>query len=164
MERAQGTVEYALRLALVTLLLGGLALLGGRLGGRLEAVEGALAGPDGGARTPTPTPLPAEVRITAVLYDGTEPRREGDEYVQITNLGGSPQDLAGWRLRDRAGHTFTFPSYLLEPGASCRVYTNRDAPEWCGFSFRSPTAIWNNDGDTAYLYDASGRLVDRYSW
>jgi len=113
------------------------------------------------------TGVGSDVRITYIFYDGLVPRVESDEYVEITNLGDEPQDLAGWVLKDISeGYpSFTFPSYILAPGASIRVYTNEIHPEWGGFSFGYGKAIWNNtDPDVAALYDAQGQEVSRKSY
>ena len=114
---------------------------------------------------PVPPPPPGgdgNVIISFIYYDGQVPRVESDEYAEITNTGSAPVDLKGWTLNagDR-GQDFRFPSYTLEPGKSCRVYTNEIHPESCGFSFRSGRAIWNNEGDCGYLYDDEGALVSR---
>jgi hypothetical protein len=107
------------------------------------------------------------VQITYIFYDGTVPYTEADEYVEIKNLGSAPQDLKGWVLKDISdGYpSFTFPSYILEPGKSIRVYTNELHPEWGGFTFGYGKAIWNNTKpDTAALYNAQGQEVSRKSY
>lgn len=109
----------------------------------------------------------SNVQITYIFYDGLVYRVESDEYVEITNLGNEPQDLAGWVLKDISeGYpSFTFPSYVLAPGQSIRVYTNEIHPEYGGFSFGYGKAIWNNsDPDTAVLYNAQGQEVSRKSY
>ena len=118
----------------------------------------------------SPPPPPTEVQniqITYIFYDGLVPRVESDEYVEITNLGEQPQDLAGWVLQDISeGYpSFIFPSYILAPGESTRVYTNEYHPEWGGFSFESSRAIWNNsEPDIAALYNGQGKEVSRKSY
>ena len=95
------------------------------------------------------------------------PRVESDEYVEIANLGTEPQNLEGWVLKDIAdGYpSFTFPSYVLKPGQKIRVYTNEIHPEWGGFSFHYPRAIWNNsEPDVVALFDAQGKEVSRKSY
>jgi len=115
-------------------------------------------------------PLPVEpqnVQITRIFYDGLVPRVESDEYVEITNLGDQPQDLAGCVLRDISdGYpSFTFPSYILAPGKRIRVYTNEYHPEWGGFSFEYSRAIWNNsEPDVVVLYDNQGKEISRMSY
>ena len=108
--------------------------------------------------TPSPKSAPtqtANVQITSIFYDGKVARTESDEYVEITNLGNEVVDLDGWVLKDISeGYpSITFPSYMLQPGKSIRVYTNEIHPEYGGFSFHSGKAVWNNtDPDTAVLY------------
>ena len=120
--------------------------------------------------TTTPSPMASTVtnaKITNIFYDGLVSRTESDEYVEITNLGSEPVDLKGWVLKDISeGYpSFTFPSYVLQPGKSIRVYTNEIHPESGGFSFRSGKAVWNNTSpDTAALYNAQGQEVSRKSY
>ena len=107
------------------------------------------------------------VQITYISYDGSVPRTESDEYVEITNRGDQAQNLAGWELKDISeGYPlFTFPSYLLVPGKSIRVYTNESHPEWGGFSFEYGRAIWSNSApDVAVLYNREGKEVSRKSY
>ncbi len=109
----------------------------------------------------------SDVQITYIFYDGVVYRTESDEYVEITNLGDTSQDLNGWVLKDISeGYpSFTFPSYVLAPGAKIRVYTNEIHSEWGGFSFGYSKAIWNNtDPDWAALYNAQGQEVSRKSY
>ena len=107
------------------------------------------------------------IQIARIFYDGLVPQVESDEYVEITNLGDQPQDLAGWILKDISdGHpSFTFRPYTLAPGKSVRVYTNENHPEWGGFSFEYGRAIWNNSQpDIAVLYNSQGEEVSRKSY
>jgi competence protein ComEC len=116
------------------------------------------------APTPTITQTgPANVKITNIFYDGAG-TTEADEYVEIQNEDTLPVQLQGWSLSDESNHVFDFPAYLMQPGQVCRVYTNEDHPEWCGFNFGSGEAIWNNSGDTATLRDGQGNLVNQYSY
>ncbi len=118
----------------------------------------------------TSKPLPIvvqNVQITYIFYDGLVPNIESDEYVEITNLGDQPQDLTGCVLGDISdGYPwFTFPSYILAPGKSTRVYTNEYHPEWGGFSFEYSRPIWNNtEPDVAVLYDNQDREISRRSY
>ncbi|MBA7714070.1 hypothetical protein ES703_123084 [subsurface metagenome] len=119
----------------------------------------------------TPTILPPipvrDVQITYIFYDGLVPYAESDEYVEITNVGDQAQELTGCVLMDISeGYpSFTFPSYILAPGKSIRVYTNEYHPEWGGFSFEYSQPIWNNiEPDIAVLYDNQGNEVSRKSY
>ena len=121
---------------------------------------------DGPSPTSTPS-IGSNVQITYIFYDGIVYRTESDEYVEITNLGDTSQDLQGWVLIDidEGYPSSTFPSYVLAPGAKIRVYTNEIHPEWGGFSFGSGKAVWNNSiPDTAVLYNAQGQEISRKSY
>jgi len=115
--------------------------------------------------TPTATGKPpataGNVDIVNIFYDGAGIHETG-EYVEIKNLDVVEIQLANWTLRDDADNIFTFPAFLIQPGQTCRVYTNEDHAEWCGFNYGSNVEIWNNSGDKATLRDASGTLVDVY--
>jgi endonuclease YncB( thermonuclease family) len=123
-----------------------------------------------------PTPVPpssstssdsatGSLMIQTIFFDGIVKRVESDEYAEIANAGAAPMDLTGWRLNaGNPGQDFIFPEYILEPGSSCRVYTNETHAETGGFSFASQDALWNNQGDCGYLYDAQSNLVDDYCY
>lgn len=103
----------------------------------------------------------SSISIGYIFYDGVVSRSEPYEYVEIVNNGSAAVDLAGWSLHDEAGKTFRFPAYQSQPGESCRVYTNDNHPEYCGFSYyQNNPAIWNNGGDCATLKDSAGQIMD----
>jgi len=76
--------------------------------------------------------------------------------VTVTNGGSSAVSLAGWRLKDEsAKHAYTFAGTTLSAGGAVTIASGGGSGDirWKDFN------IWNNDGDTAYLYDAAGSLV-----
>lgn len=102
--------------------------------------------------------------ISAVNFDAEGPDADNanDEWVKITNAGPEPVDLDGWRLRDEsASNRYDFPSgFELAPGATVTVRTGCGVDSatdlhWCV----SGAAVWNNDGDTAFLLDPAGNIV-----
>ncbi len=83
-----------------------------------------------------------------------------DEWVKVTNKGPSPVPLTGWKIEDEGSkHTYTFPSYTLDSGSTVTVYTEKGTNSATKFYWHLDDPIWNNDGDTAYLYDNNGKLV-----
>lgn len=115
--------------------------------------------------TSPPAAAPGEVTISYIFYDGVVKRVESDEYAVIKNVGGSSVNLSGWRLNaGNPGQDFWFPNFELQPGQECRVYTNENHPESCGFSFGSGQALWNNGGDCGHLYDNNGAEVSSYCY
>lgn len=102
--------------------------------------------------------------ISDVNFDAEGPDADNanDEWVQITNDGPEAVELDGWRLRDEsASNRYDFPSgFELAPAATVTVRTGcgEDSAtdlHWCA----SGAAVWNNDGDTAFLLDPSGNIV-----
>lgn len=73
------------------------------------------------------------------------------EYVDITNKGDRDMDLEGWKIGDKVSN-YTLSNQLSE-GETVRLYSDSEKG--------SPgTGIaWNDDGDTATLWDEEGRKV-----
>jgi len=85
-----------------------------------------------------------------------------DEWVKVANKGSSPVSLTGWKIEDDGSkHTYVFPSYSLGSGSSVTVYTGKGTNTATELYWQLGSPIWNNDGDTAYFYDSSGRLVSK---
>ena len=74
------------------------------------------------------------------------------EWIELHNAGDVPQSLAGWALKDASGKTYLFHlesvparGFLVLPYSTTKISLN-------------------NSGDTIFLYDASGALVDSFSY
>jgi hypothetical protein len=130
------------------------------------------------APVPTPEPLVTDseeftitattnVTISKLVYKGAVKRTQADEYIEISNLGNSPANISGWKITSAASSKqfLTFPpGTILEGGKSFRIYTNEIHPETGGFSFGSKTAIWNDAGDEAKLFDTAGSNVSTLAY
>ncbi len=85
-----------------------------------------------------------------------------DEWVQISNKGSSPVSLNGWKIEDEGNkHTYTFQPYTLNAGSTVTVFTGKGTNSATELYWQLDDPIWNNDGDTAYLYDNSGKLISK---
>lgn len=107
------------------------------------------------------------LRIEEVQYDAPGPDHENPngEWVAIANEGNEPLDLAGFALRDEASHIYIFPALTLRPGQTVTVYSGQGQDDARSlFWGLSGDAVWNNDGDTAYLRDPTGLLVDVFGY
>ncbi|WP_225741170.1 lamin tail domain-containing protein [Halorussus halophilus] len=83
-----------------------------------------------------------------------------DEFVVVQNRNTGSADLGGYTLYDDAWNSFAFPSSLsLDSGETVTVHTGSgsDSSAHVYGDYESP--IWNNDGDTATLYDDGGDYV-----
>jgi competence protein ComEC len=103
--------------------------------------------------------------ISDIFYNGAINPKEPDEYVEIINQEAYPLQVVGWTVRDQDNREYTFPSYVMAPGQVCRVYTNEDHPEWCGFNWGSSgSAVWDNSGECGYLVDTNSTQIDEYCY
>ena len=113
-------------------------------------------------------PSPADVRVVGWCSQFDAPGNDNDnlneEYVCFRNQGGSPADMSGWHVRDDADHTYTFPSFTLGLGATVKLHTGTGANTASDLYWGRSQAVWNNGGDTVYLYDSGWSLVDSYSY
>ena len=109
----------------------------------------------------------AELRIVELRYDaeGDDDQNLNDEWVRIRNESADPVDLSDWRIRDEsATNRYSFPrGFALEPGETVTIHSgcgddSDTALYWCSVG----SAIWINDGDTAFLIDPSGNT--HYYW
>lgn len=149
-----------------------------RQGALIAAQQTAVASGAGLWGTPpaevaalTPTPEVADRAVTIDLgsavilseYGGTQV----PEFMVVTNTGDANADLTGWQIVSvRHGdeyQSYTFPQgYILPAGVTVRVYSGPgagDAAAADGGLFWTEDRMWNDEGDTAELYDADGELV-----
>ncbi|HQN49239.1 MAG TPA: lamin tail domain-containing protein [Caldisericia bacterium] len=106
------------------------------------------------------------LKIININYDaeGNDNENLNDEWVEIKNVEIMPVNMKNFTLKDKANHIFTFPEFILNSNEIVKVYSgcgenNLTSLYWCSFG-----AIWNNDTDTAYLYDSNGNLIDTYNY
>jgi Flp pilus assembly pilin Flp len=181
-EAGQGLVEYALIVALVALVVSAVLLaLGPAIGDAFRSVQDRMRETGAGEATPvatsepsvTVTPGPPEVVIdpSCSCFDckgsSTGKRSERtaeEEHICFTNRDVYPADMTGWTVADAVNHRYTFPRFHLQAGASVRLYSDRGADTETELYWGAEGNIWNDKGDTAYLRDAAGDLVDEYSY
>ena len=85
--------------------------------------------------------------------------KEPDEYVEIQNKTTSVAEMGSWILHDEGlNNSLKFPSgFRIRPGETCKIYTNLDTG--CLSFHRTRSAVWNNNGDRAYLKDSNDQLI-----
>ncbi|MCL1595085.1 MAG: lamin tail domain-containing protein [Actinomycetia bacterium] len=111
----------------------------------------------------------ADVVIVDVQYDapGNDNDNLNGEWVTIENRGDVRVDLSNWVLKDEsASHRYTFNSgFEIEGGTAVVVYSGCGVDStselyWCN----SGSAVWNNSGDTGFLLDPLGNIMDTYGY
>ncbi len=87
--------------------------------------------------------------------------KSNPEIVVIENTGNSSQDLTGWKVEDDGPkYTFDFSGgFSLEPGYSVALISGESGEDSNKTIYWNKRTVWNNDGDTASLFDSSGKLV-----
>ncbi len=135
---------------------------------------------EGYAPTPVPTGTPAALptnaaappRPTATLDPNAplshlgirevkSPGQLAEETLVIVNQGG-PVGLAGWTLRDEAGHLYTFPALTLFEGGAVNLHTTAGPNTVTDLYWGLAEAVWAS-GKQALLSDAGGNLLTRYT-
>lgn len=110
----------------------------------------------------------AQVRITEWMYSGG-----GGEFIEFTNIGAAPVDMAGWSYDDdsRLPGEFDLSGFgVVQPGES--VVISEDSPAVFRSAWSLPETVkvlgpyTNNLGraDEINLYDGSDALVDRLTY
>ena len=91
---------------------------------------------------------------------GNDHENLNDEYISFRNTGDETLDLGGWRVEDAADHSFVFPSgTTLEARETITLRTGSGTDSDSDVYWGSGRAIWNNSGDTIYVYTSDGVLV-----
>ncbi|WP_229706647.1 lamin tail domain-containing protein [Micromonospora sonchi] len=139
---------------------------------RLAGIVAAFAVAVGGSlavAAPAQAATPA-IEITKVYYDspGVDNRSKASlnaEYVKLTNRRARTINLKNWTLRDKANHVYTFTGNVnLAKGKSLVIRTGKGTNTASTRYWGSGNYVWNNTGDTAYLRNASGKLIDKCAW
>lgn len=104
----------------------------------------------------------ADVVVSTIHADasGNDHENLNEEYIELTNEGGSTVDMTGWTLSDEANHVYTFPSgFTLEPGDTVTIYTGSGSNSESELYWGSGAAVWNNTGDTIIVANDDGETV-----
>ncbi len=108
------------------------------------------------------------LKITTVRADarGDDRKNLNGEYVRVCNVSPGPLDLAGFRITDAASHAYAFPSGVLAPGYTALVLSGTGQDTSQGgqliLHWGARTPIWNNTGDTAFLFNPDDTLIDTF--
>ncbi|WP_297506573.1 lamin tail domain-containing protein [Thermococcus sp.] len=160
MKKGQGTLEYLLIIAVSLVII-------------LFTIRAVMNAVESVPEVEVWTAEGAKVVILKVHYDAggrfiPDIFDLNDEYVVLKNIGDEPANLTGWKLlgngRRSRRHPFIFPPFVLQPGATVTIHTGRGTNTETDLYWGMRRPVWRNRGDTAYLYDSHGNLVDMCSW
>ena len=113
-------------------------------------------------------PLRAAVQVAEVPILHIEANPPGadvaGEYLLLGNHSGRAVELTNWKVVDRAGHLYLFPRFILLRDAQVRLWTKSGVDTAGDLFWGYERAVWNNTGDTAFLYDAQDYLISTYTY
>ena len=111
------------------------------------------------------------LKITRIEPKGNaeEGKEALGEFVRIANIADRSLDVSGYSIADRDGHRYEFPSAQLRPGYVLTLVTGegqdrRDQVGPVTLYWNRRAGVWNDRGDTAYLRDPKGEVVDRFEY
>jgi hypothetical protein len=87
-----------------------------------------------------------------------------EECVCLQNVDGPVADLSGWHVRDEQGNRYEFPPFSLPGGAYVRLHTGIGINTGTDLYWGRDSEVWDNSGDTVFVYDDEWQLVERYSY
>ncbi|MCL5985387.1 MAG: thermonuclease family protein [Actinobacteria bacterium] len=101
------------------------------------------------------------VKIADQHFDakGRDEENLNDEYLVISNENDFAFDINRFVLSDQAGHEFIL-DLVLPANGGVMVRTGPGINDDLNYHLGSDNPIWNNDYETAYLWDDEGKLVD----
>ena len=136
----------------------------------IPAGESQPAGGDAPAALPTNAAEPPRPTATRdpnaplsqlSIREVKSPGNLAEEALVIANQGG-PVDLAGWTLRDDAGHTYTFPALTLFQEGAVTLHTGSGVDTVTDLYWRLGEPLWAS-GRQILLSEANGNLHTRFT-
>ncbi len=132
----------------------------------LQAALGEAQAAGRGMWADAPMGSPIEVVSIHENAAGNDNFNLNDEYVTFRVLvSGS---LVGYVVKDKtsvASHRYRFPDRVFQASQVFRLRTGTGADTQTDLYWGMTTsAIWNNEGDTVYVLDPQGHVVESYSY
>jgi endonuclease YncB( thermonuclease family) len=96
---------------------------------------------------------------------GDETLDPNKEYLRVCNITGKPFDMAGYRIQNAHGDSWTFPSLIVPAGNTVAIHSGRggnnaDPSQQLTLFLGSQTPIWDNTYDKAVILAPDGSVVD----
>jgi micrococcal nuclease len=120
-----------------------------------------------------PGGVPGPLKITTVHADAAagaplaadDRRNPNGEYMRICNVSDRPVALQGFSIQDAGRHRYVFSTGTLAPGYTALLLSGKGrngVRRGQLLFYWGSGPIWNNDGDTASLFDRNGKLIDSF--
>lgn len=110
------------------------------------------------------------IQIASIHADATgdDNKDKNSEWVEFLNTCANSQSLAGYLLKDNsAGNSYDFKNVMLQSKKRMKLHSGCGTDTAVDLYWQcpeKPSAVWNNAGDHAYLYDSTGKLVSEMGY
>lgn len=110
------------------------------------------------------------VKIASINADasGNDNLNKNGEWIEFRNTCNKQIDMDGWILKDSSSsNQYQFVRLLIDSGKGVVLYSGCGSNTSEKLYWQCPQqkyAIWNNAGDSAFLYNEKGELVETYSY
>lgn len=88
---------------------------------------------------------------------------EQEEYIILENNCNSI-NIVGWTIKDESRKIYKFNSFQLNKLNKVKIHSEKGDDNSTDLFWGSSTNIWNNDKDTAYLFDSQAEIVHFHSY
>ena len=103
--------------------------------------------------------------ITDFTYNalGSDAQNPNGEHVTIRNICNYTINMDKWRLKDESTKEYRFTNLQIRPSESFIIYSGSGKSKgkklYLYPSGRKGKPVWNNNGDSLYLFDEKGKLA-----
>lgn len=102
--------------------------------------------------------------ITLIELDngkGKDDCQAGSEKIVFKNICKFNCNLDGWLIKDEATHIYRFKNFLLKSEKELTIYNGngKDNETSLFWQNKGCASIWNDDGDSLFVWDKTGNLV-----
>ncbi|MCD6417530.1 lamin tail domain-containing protein [bacterium] len=102
-----------------------------------------------------------QIRISEIMF---KPEVSSQEWIELFNAGTTDVDIANWTIADPAGeYTITTSSTPIAPG-DYLIIAEFDTNFSCNTIYCSDWPWLNNSGDSLWLRDSDGNVVDQAAY
>jgi len=95
---------------------------------------------------------------------GNDNQNLNDEYVSFRNKCTRSLDLSDWILKDAAKSMYTFPPIIIKSKSLLTLHTGSGKNNATDLFWGKSRAVWNNNGDSLFLWNSDGAIVLNYTY
>jgi len=99
---------------------------------------------------------------------GDDNKNKNGEWIELKNSCSSDVLMKGWLLKDSsASNRYEFGDFVLQANKNVLIYSGCGIDFYDSLYWKCPEgkyAIWNNNGDNAYLYNEKEEMVSDFAY